>query len=235
VWRDSVSLWENCVRCKPDNAYAHGCLAGTLADAGRFEEAVWHFETSLRMSPNDPRILDSYAYRLAACRQEHLRDYDQAIRLAGQACRLSRWKDPKFRRTLATAYMNLGTAQKRDGQFRGAIRNYRNAAASDPEYEAPLFNLALLLATCADPGLRDPDEAVRLAEEACTLGEEPNAVTLTILAQVYAATGRFDRAAAAIERAIQRAQAVNDSEILGDLRRRLTSYRRQVGSASPGR
>jgi Flp pilus assembly protein TadD len=230
VWRDSVSLWENCVRCKPDNAYAHSCLAGTLADAGRFEEAVSHFETALQMAPDDPRTLDSYAFRLAACRQEHLRDYDQAIRLARQACRLSQWKDPKFRRTLATAYMNLGTVQKRDGQFHGAIHNYRNAIAADPDYEAPRFNLALLLATCPDPKLRDPDEAVRLAEEACTLGEGPNAVTLTVLAQVYAAAGRFDRAAAATERAIQRARAANDSEILGDLRRRLTSYRKQIGS-----
>ena len=228
VWRTSISLWEDCLRLIPTNAFAHSCLAEALADKGRFPEAIEHYETSLRISPDEISTLSDYAFRLAACRQKEYRDYDRAIRLARRGCRLSGWKDARIRRTLATAYMNFATALKGEQQFERAIENYHSAIEADPDYEVPLFNLALLLATCSDETLRQPTRAVQLAERACASVERPNAVQLSILAKVYAETGRFDKAVIAMENAIQQAQAKGDWEMAGQLRGWLDPYRESV-------
>ena len=108
---------------------------------------------------------------------------------------MARWNDPRLRRTLAMAHMNHATELAAQQQYATAIEGYRKAIQADREYEVSFFNLALLLATCSDSRLRQPDEAVRLAEEGCQRIEHPNCLQLGILAQVYAETGRFDQAA----------------------------------------
>jgi len=228
VWRSSISLWENCLTLIPTNAFAHGCLAEALADKGRFPEAIEHYETALRATPDEISTLNDYAFRLAACRQKEYRDYDRAISLARRGCRLTGWKDPRIRRTLALAYMNSATALKDEQQFQRAIENYRAAIDADPDYDVPLFNLALLLATCSDETLRQPTEAVRLAERACDSVERPNAVQLSILAKVYAETGQFDKAVSAMQKAIQEALAQGRSDMADQLRSWLDLYRQSV-------
>jgi tetratricopeptide (TPR) repeat protein len=224
VWRTSVSLWEDCLEFNPANAFAHACLADTLSDKGRFPEAIEHYEISLQVSPEDVPTLGDYAFRLAAYREEEYRDYGRAIALAERGCRLSDWEDSRICHVLALAHMNYATALSGAGQFDRAIEHYRSAIDADPDYEVPLFNLAMLLATCSDPTFRQPDEAVRLAERACALVEHPNPIQLSLLAQVCAETGRSGKAMAAIEMAIRRAQSLGDMETVGHLRDWQVSY-----------
>ncbi len=231
VWRTSVSLWEDCLASNPTNAFAHACLADTLSDKGRFPEAIEHYEISLRVSPDDVPTLGDYAFRLAAYRQEEYRDYDRAIALAERGCRLSDWEDPRICHTLALAHMNFATALSGAGQFDRAVEHYRSAIEADPDYEVPLFNLAMLLATCSDRALRQSDEAVLLAERACTLVEHPNPIQLSLLATVCAETGRSGEAMAAIERAIQEAQSLDDLEMVGHLRDWRESYAQSLRGA----
>ena len=306
TWQNSVSLWEHCLSVGPQCAFGHQCFATTLTRAGRFEEAIFHYQLSLLLDPEHKWTLNDYASQLATWPDERLRDYDQAVRVAIRGCQVTEWNDPELRRTLALAHMNFATSLKRGGRFdlaienyqkaidadpgyegpllhlawllatcsdrrlrdhdraillakRGcrltesqdpqlrrvlalaymnfattlkdggrldlAIENYNKAIEADPDYEVPLFNLALLLATCSDQKLRQPDEAVRLAERASELIEERDAVPLSILAQVYAETGRFDEAIATAEKAIELAEAFGDSEMIAELKRQLDSYR----------
>lgn len=226
VWRNSITLWENCLALVPTNAFGHACLAEALSDEGRFPEAIEHYETSLRILPDEVPTLSDYAFRLAAGRQEEYRDYDRAIALAERGCRLSNWEDPRIRHTLALAHMNLATSLSGERRFERAIEHYHAAIEADPDYEVPLFNLAMLLATCGDETFRRPDEAVQLAERACALVEPANPVQLNLLARVYAETGRSEKATAAMERAIQRAQALGDSVMTGQLQSWLETYRK---------
>ncbi len=228
VWVSSVSLWEHSLRLIPTNAFAHSCLGEALAEQGRFPEAIEHYETSLRLVPDDVPTLSDYACRLATCRQEEYRDYDRAIVLAELGCRLSDWKDSRVRRTLAMAHMNYATSLSRRHRFGEAIHHYRAANEADPEYEVPLFNLATMLAECSDEAFRRPDEAVRLAERACTLVKQPSAVQLSILAKVYVATGRSEQAAAAIEEATQLARESGDLESAVELEAWLALHRQTL-------
>ncbi len=234
TWRNSISMWQHCVKLVPANAFAHSCLAGDLADEGRFDEAIPHYEQALKVEPDNPETLNAFADRLASYRQEELRDYGRAIRLATRACELTGWQNPEFRRTLAMAYIQLATVLKRKGRFDRAIQNFNHARRAAPDYELPLFNLAMLLATCSDPEFRRPDEAVRLAERACAMLDEPRPLQLAILADVYAEAGRFDQAITTTERAIQIARADDDPETAHQLQGRMERYRSQSVSSKQG-
>jgi tetratricopeptide (TPR) repeat protein len=233
TWRNSTSVWKNCVALNPNNAFAQNCLADCLADEGRYEEAFAHFETALRIDPYNPEALNNFAFRLATCGWEELRDYDKAIRLATRGCEAAKWKDATVRRTLAVVHMNLATAQARDGLFELAIKNYRRACEVAPKFEVPLLNLARLLATCPDEQFRRPDEALRLAEQTRALIGEPDALQLIALADVYAETGQSAEAERAMQKAVQLAEDDENPPLAAALRGRLERYRNRMGPTIP--
>jgi hypothetical protein len=110
------------------------------------------------------------------------------------------------------------------GEVRRADETYVEASAADPEYEAPLFNRALLLATCSDKELRDGPEAVRVAERACRIVEYRDANGLAILAAAHAAAGHQDKAAEAIRMAVEAAERAGNAALADQLRGQLKLY-----------
>lgn len=223
-WRSSVSLWEKCVLAEPDNPVAHRALADGLAKRGQFDRAIPHYETALRLEPVYIDALGNFAYYLVTSDNDALRDDARAVKLAERGCNLTKWRDRDLRRTLAMAYTNCAITRQRDLQFRPAIQFYHKAIEADADYDMALFNLAFLLATCADAQLRNADEAVRLAERACQMVEHPNPVRLSILAAAYAEAARFEQAVATVENAIQRSQANGNRRYTEELRRQLKLY-----------
>jgi tetratricopeptide (TPR) repeat protein len=227
TWRNSVTLWEHGVRIDPTNVYVWGCLADGLWERGQFDLAVPFFERCLQLEPNDPEILRAYAHRLTTCDQEAFHDNQRAIELATRGCEITAWTDRRLRRVLSTAHMNLAIALKGEGQFGRAVQSYKDANVADPSYDMPLFNLALLLATCSDPQFRRPDEAIRVAETVFNSVKRPNPRQLSMLAEIYAETGRWGQAVALAERAIQLPEAKRDPEMIETLQNRLDRYRRR--------
>ncbi len=231
-WHSNLTVWENCVGVAPNNFVAHRILADHLAKAGDHEAAQHHYRIALAMNVQNARALDSFAIFLATAEDHAQRDYELAIRLATRACELSDWQDPNTIRTLAIAHNNLADDLRGRGEVVQAIEHYRQAIERDPDYASPVFNLALLLATCSDPKLQDTDEAVRLAERASKMVDPVDANQLMILAIAYAAAGQSDRAARTTEQAIQAADAEGDVERASVLRERLEIYRSQVPESS---
>ncbi len=85
-------------------------------------------------------------------------------------------------------------------------------------------NLAWLLATSSDPSLRNGSEALRLAEQANRLSGGNRPVVLHILAAAYAENGRFVDAIQVAERALQFADAQNNSTLIDALRKEIALY-----------
>ena len=76
------------------------------------------------------------------------------------------------------------------GQGQHAARAYTQALALDPHWPAVNVAVARRLATAADPGQRDPQTALELAEEVCQAIPEPSAEALDVLAAAQAALRR---------------------------------------------
>jgi len=112
------------------------------------------------------------------------------------------------------------------GRLRDAIAQYRDALRIAPDNVAAQSNLAWLLATVADPLLRNGSEAVVLAEQAESESSRSanHAVVLRILAAAYAETGRFADAKKAAEKALQAAEMEGNSTLSSALRSEISLY-----------
>jgi tetratricopeptide (TPR) repeat protein len=73
-----------------------------------------------------------------------------------------------------------------------------------------LNNLAWILASHSDTAIRNGEEAVRLAEQACELTGYRTAILLGTLGAAFAEAGRFDDAVAAAQKAEALATAAGD-------------------------
>ncbi|MCF8145142.1 MAG: M48 family metalloprotease [Deltaproteobacteria bacterium] len=97
-------------------------------------------------------------------------------------------------------YLSLAMMYQQMGKERETADIYEKAIALDPYRAVALNNLAWLLATTAEEGLRDPERAIDLARRAVTLERSPG--FLDTLAEAYFAKGRIEEAMRTIQEAL---------------------------------
>ncbi len=125
----------------------------------------------------------------------------------------------------AEARAGLAVAFEELGHYREAIESDRAALRIDPGQLYATLHLARVLATCPDPELRDPAEAVRLAESARDRFTAPDVDVLELLAIAYASAGRRAEALQAAEEAVTLAEVAGADERARVLRERLAALR----------
>jgi tetratricopeptide (TPR) repeat protein len=227
---EAAAHYETSIRLNPQSALGHFNLGATLMLAGRGEQAIAEFKESLRLDPgyaaahnNIGNVLDRQG-KLA----DALVHYRAALRLnpASAAAHnnigfvMARRGDvaeaqSQFREALtidpdsADAHYNMGLALERTGNMSEAVDHFRNALRIKPDWAAALSDLAWALATASTAMVRDPEEAVHLAERAAKITEGRNADTLDALAAAYAARHQFARALDTIREAIRLAPAAS--------------------------
>jgi len=121
-------------------------------------------------------------------------------------------------------YLLLGRAYQAAADDRNAISALRRAAELEPKWLAPKNDLAWILATHTDDALRQPDEAVRLAEQAAALAQYRNPRVLNTLAAAYASAGQLAQARRVARNALSMARAAHNEALAADISRRLEEY-----------
>jgi tetratricopeptide (TPR) repeat protein len=209
---EAVAHFSESARLQPQSAAAQYNLGTTLMQLGDYEAAVSHLEYALRLDPAYVRAHNSLG---------------AALRLQGKPAEAIR----HFRQTLLAspddedALYNLASALTKQGEVEEAITYYRRALQVQPDAQDALMELAWLLAAHPNSRLRDPNEAVRLAERASRLRRRQDAAVLDVLATAYAAAGRFDRAVATARAALAALPAsASQSELATSIQRRLDLY-----------
>jgi tetratricopeptide (TPR) repeat protein len=118
-WKNSIELWNYCLRVTKDNSQAYFHLGLALAEEGKIKEAVVQYNKGISITP-DFRILmvrgNSYSslgqYNLA------IEDYNEVIRLNTD---------------LSDVYYRRGNAYSALGQFQIAIGDFNEAILREPE------------------------------------------------------------------------------------------------------
>jgi tetratricopeptide (TPR) repeat protein len=118
----------------------------------------------------------------------------------------------------------LGQALDEQGEFEQAIAHYEKAVEIRPNHVSAVNDLAWLLATCPEDGLRQGDRAVQLAERACEATGQRMPTVLDTLAAAYAEAGRFPEAVATATKALQLVQP-NQQPLADGIRQRLERYK----------
>lgn len=246
LWKDSVTLFDHALRVTSDSAIGHLNLAYGLLAKGKSEEALVHFMAALKRVPYNDWAHCKVADILSdqGKLDEAVAQYSEALRLqpdfaeahSGLAMALARQgknsdalahfnETLRLKPNVAEAHFRLGMFLAGLQRTAEAISQYKETLRLKPDSINALNNLAWILATHEDAGLRNGAEAVRLAERACQLTGERQAFFVGTLAAAYAEAGRFPEAVAAGQRAVAVALAGGQKELAASNQRLLELYR----------
>jgi tetratricopeptide (TPR) repeat protein len=126
-WKSSVTIFQHALLVTKNNYLAHSNLASTLAEEGKFNEAVYHYNEAIRITPY---YADDYknrgnAYAKLGQYQLAIEDYNQAIRLQPDC---------------VDAYYGRGTIYGGLGRYQSAIENLSEAIRLQPDHIYAYYN-----------------------------------------------------------------------------------------------
>jgi tetratricopeptide (TPR) repeat protein len=116
----------------------------------------------------------------------------------------------------AATHYRLALALEQQRKSKEAIAQFRAALRLKSDFPEALNRLARILSSEPDPKLRDGDEAVKLARQACELTGNKRADCLSTLAAAYAETGRFPEAIAMAQTARDAAAAAGEKDAVAE-------------------
>ena len=190
---------------------AHLNLGRALKQRGDLDEAVSHYRRAIALNPRLAAAHNNLGSALGS--QGHLKEAIQQFREALQV-----------EADYDEAHNNLGVALRMTGERDQALSHFKAALSRRPDWAAPMSEIAWILATHTAARVRDPAEAVRLAERAAELTSRRDAVVLDALAAAYAAAGDWGRATTTAETAVALASA-RSRALAEDITKRLALYR----------
>ena len=250
-WRDSITLFERALAVAPNSDYAHKRLATVHLRAERLEQAEYHYSRVFELAPEKGRS-DLVRFKIGMA--DHLagrREFDAALARYQEAVAI----DPEHGRANALlgqalvaldralearpylevalreqpgnarVHAALASVASAEGKLMEAVEHNREALRLEPTLPSARNNLAWLLATSPGVSVRDPADALRLAEGLRNETREPTADLLDTLAAAYAAAGRFDEAIRSAEQAVALAEAEGAFARAQTIRRRISNYR----------
>jgi tetratricopeptide (TPR) repeat protein len=244
---DAIAEFERSLAIEPNAADQHYELGVIQLKASRLDAAATHFRRALELKPDDSESYNSLgaiAY-VRGLSDEAIRWFEQSVRARDNALahyNLGRTLAREHRLDESISQYEMSLAMKADdpdthvglgavllerGQPTSAVTHFREALRLRPGLVSAMANLAWILSTSSDPSVRQPREAVRLAEEAVRLTNAQNAIVLDTLAVSYFEAGRPDDAIRTARAAVDRALTDNDAATADRLRARLRSYEDQ--------
>jgi tetratricopeptide (TPR) repeat protein len=228
----AVQDFQTAVRLNPSNSLAYACLGSAHFLMGNFAGSIQEFTSVIEM---DPKNQSAYFNRGSALRaignirsavsdltvcialnptnaMPHITRaacYDELgevqKELADLTCALVYSPRQYYLRTMR------GSAYARAGDFQKALADFNAAVRSEPLNPVAYNALSWLLATCANESCRNPAEAIRLGQKACSLGGSTRSDYLDTLAAAFAAAGDFSVAVKNEKAAISSAQLAGEA------------------------
>ena len=211
---EALAQLNKSVQLKSDHAVTHFNLSVIAMVQGRLDDASASLRRAIALRPDYTEAHNNLG--IVLMRQGAL---DQAVAEFREALRIH----PDS----SSAHYNLGRALLAAGDIREAIDHFRKAIAAKPDMPTMLDDLAWILSTSPDDSIRNPKEAVELAEHAAELTGRRNASVLDTLGAAYAANGQWDQAVQTAHDAFDLASAANALDVAADFLKRLDLYRRK--------
>jgi len=131
-YNSAVSILQDTVEKRPDNARAHYGLGLGLVQMGKVQEAIGQYEQALRLKPDYIEAHNNLGAALMGQGrlQEAIEHYEQSLQI-----------DPDY----AEAQYNLGLALIQAGRLQEAIEHWEQALQIRPDHADVHYNLGLAL------------------------------------------------------------------------------------------
>ncbi len=212
-YTNAVREFELSLKYNPNDAEAHMNLGYTFLLEGKPAEAEAQYVAALKSNPGAGAAHKTYANLL----QDQGKNAQALYHL-----RMAAIFNPDV-----DTYMTLASLEYVSGDLKRAVADLQHALALRPNASdevTALNNLAWVIATCPDKSVRNGNEAVRYAEQACQLTGYRQQNVVNTLAAAYAEAGRFSDAVATAETALNLAKAAGDVQSAAASQRLLLLY-----------
>ncbi|MGA2796610.1 MAG: tetratricopeptide repeat protein [Thermoguttaceae bacterium] len=211
-YSDEITLYTATVEKDPNSWMAHNNLGSALWQKGFQQEAIDHFDQSLKLNPNYPQVHVNFGAALLHTdrRQEALDHLHEALKLK-----------PNDSKTL---YI-LGNAAREDGRLQDAIDYFRQALSAKPDYLDVLNNLGLALVRAGRPREAIESYQAALKIDPDLYGTEYN------LGNAYKQMGQSLPAIEHFEKALKLARSQGQTDLAVKIEKSLNSYRADLPSA----
>jgi tetratricopeptide (TPR) repeat protein len=189
-WDKAVTDYSQAIALNPRFVPAWGGRGLANRDLGQYDKAVTDFTQAIALNPKD-----ALAWTSRGCVYcDDLDQYDKAVTDFSRALEL----DPKH----ARAYYLRARAWSLLAHYAQARADFQTFLELAPANAYSHNALAWLLATCPDDKLRDPQQAVRLADKAVQLAPEAGACWRTLGVAHYRA-GDWQAAGVALGKSVE--------------------------------
>jgi len=105
---DAIEQYQTAIQIEPDLLIAYQFLAEVQIRAERFNDARDTMIEGLRRQPRDRTLRGNLAWLLATCRDDSIRNGEQALSLATDLCEEDGFENPRTLDTLAAAWAQVG-------------------------------------------------------------------------------------------------------------------------------
>jgi len=200
---------EKVLEKQPDHPAALELRGLIAAERDDYAAAIRDFRKLVSQNPDDAVVVGQLGMLYLADKQPR-----EAIKRFTRALELD---DQQFlsRRGRSDAQISIG-------DHKAALADLEKALALKPDDDGVLNNLAWLLATSPDDGLRDGKRAIELATKACEETKWKEAHIVSTLAAGYAETGDFESARKYSKQAVETGS--ESPEVKEQLEKELASY-----------
>ncbi len=209
---EAIGHYRKALDADPHSAVIHNNLGAALARSGNPGEAAAHFQKSLELSPDSVEVHGNLIRALAQAGRsaETVDRFESILRL-----------HPNSAAVHNTLGLVLISQQGKTGE---ALAHWREALRAAPDHLPALNQAAFVLATDADPSVRNGAEAVQMAERAVRLSGAREPAILDTLAAAYAEAGRFPQAIETARRALSIASEQGRQPLAEALKARIALY-----------
>lgn len=239
----SLADIDKAIELSPDDPQPRVLRARILHQAGEAEKALAEVEGVLRDAPDNTSALemrglmaaerDDYPSAIRDFRRLVARNGDDAVLVSQLGALYLAAKQPReairrFTRALEIDDEHFPSRRGRSdaeisiGDHKAAVADLEKALEQRPDDSGVLNNLAWLLATSPDDGLRDGKRAITLAEKACEKTEWKQPHIISTLAAGHAESGDYAAARKFSQKAVEGTE--KETEIRGQLEKELASY-----------
>jgi Tol biopolymer transport system component len=152
--QEAIPHARKAVSLAPSSPMTHGLLGSLLCSAGQYREALAHLRAAHLANPGDVGIANNLAWLLATCPDATCRNGQQALRLAGWACKATDHKSPPLLDSLAAAYAETGQFELAVRTVRQAIEIVRSSSKGSTQTLDGRLELYLAGKPCREPAAR---------------------------------------------------------------------------------
>jgi tetratricopeptide (TPR) repeat protein len=121
-FNSAIADYSQAIQLDPRDVVLLGNRGTACINRKLYAMAIADFRESIRLDPTYAPAWNNFAWIMATCPNEQLRDGQRAVAFATRACELSKWKTAGYLCTLAAAHAECGN-------FPEAIRREKQAVA----------------------------------------------------------------------------------------------------------